>query len=440
MNCDETCTGGRLFKYAERDLAKAATLLYSVKTDLARLDLVLDLQRHLIRCIIRTESRIRRLKRKRKVLAAAAVLRVSRAEAKARQNRISSLRSREQELSQLLFLWRCFGDGIAFVYQSKYSLKHLYYDGRYQPKESAGFMTEHGRLKRGFTTEYRMLLSGIKHDVPVVLSDVTNIIRHGDVCALGGPDPVPLEAKTSKNRNARTDRQAEQLDQLAEFYANDGAQEFRGMPNVQRVELLTDEVNYQAIANDCMATALRSGWCTASPEPGVTYLACTTTLDNAVLARLGFGPSTLCVKLSADLSHLPSYPFTLSLTPTNCLAFMQQRLEVFVFIDLAQVKAAFASRGVHATMLMDGTSALQITKTPENLSLGVFRVSELLFLRIATEFLSVEWFARELSKVLDYKAPPPTAEEAKRLSDLFSRILPTWEGLSDCYLKDDARH
>lgn len=432
MKSDDAVATGPLYKHAERDLQKASVLLSSIKAEPERLDLVLELQRHLVRCIVRTELRIKRLKRKRKAPSVASTTRVSRAEARAKKARMSALRGREQELSHLLFLWRCFGDGIAFVYQSKYNLKHLYYDGQYKIKESAGFMTEHGRLKRGFAREYRILLTGIKHKVPVVLSDVTNIVRYGDVCALGGADPVPIEVKTSNNRNARTDRQDEQRIQLEEFYANDGAHQFRGLQNVRREALTTAEIDYQSIANECVATALETGWCSASPESGITYLAFTT-FDHVRFEQLRVGRSTLCVSLSAQPGHLPSYPFTLSFTPTNCLAFMQQLLAVFVLIDMAQVKAAFARRGVHATMLMDGTSSVQITKTPENLLLGAQRLSEQLFLRIATEFLSIEWFTEEFSKVLDQTAESITAEDVKHLPGLIYKMPPGWEGLVDFY-------
>lgn len=427
-----------LFKFAGRDLQKASILLHTIKADPERLDLVLELQRHLVRCIVRTELRIRRLKCKRKRHSAASMMRASKTEAKARKARINALRGREEELSHLLFLWRCFGDGIAFVYQSKYSLKHLYYDGEYKVKESAGFMTEHGHLKRGFSREYRILLYGIKNNIPVVLSDVTNIVRHGDVCALGGADPLPIEVKTSNNRNARTGRQDEQRRQLAEFYVNDGAPQFRGLQNVRREELTTEELDYQLLANECVATALEKGWCALSPEPGITYVACTT-FDPVKFDQVKAGGAPLFVSLTAQPGHLPSYPFSLSFTPANCLAFMQQRFAAFVLIDMAQVKAAFARRGVYATMLMDGTWSIQITKTPENLMLGVQRISELMFLRIATEFLSIEWFAEEFSKVLDYEARPITEEVANLLPGIIYDIPPSWKDVTDCYLQSAPR-
>lgn len=432
MNFNTLDSGNRMLSYAQLDLIKALLLLHTLKAAPERLELVLELHRHIIRAVVLTELRIQRLRQKRQKVSAAPKMHVSREAAKTRKEMISSLRGREQELTHLLFLWRCFGDGIAFIYQSKYSLKHLYFDSEYKPKESAGFITEKGRLKRGFVREYRILVSGIKHNVPVVLSDITNIVRHGDVCALGGEDPLLIEVKTSGNRNARTGRQDEQRRLLAEFYANDGAPEFRGAKNVRREALTLAEVEYESIANQCIDEALRSGWCTATPEPGITYLACTR-VDDEKFEQLGFGRATFGVILSAQSNHLPSYPFTLSLTPANCLAFMRQRFSLFVFIDLTEVKSAFARRGVHATVLMNGMYALQITKTPENLLLGVYRVSELLFLRIATEFLSVEWFVEENSKVFDGEVEAISAEEAQSLLGLVTEVPADWANVRDCY-------
>jgi hypothetical protein len=88
----------------------------------------------------------------------------------------------------------------AAVSQSKYALRHLYYDADYNMKEGAGFMTG----KAGARREWKLLNMGIRMGVPVVLADVTNIVRHGDLCALAGEDPIPIEVKSIKNRNART--------------------------------------------------------------------------------------------------------------------------------------------------------------------------------------------------------------------------------------------
>jgi hypothetical protein len=58
------------------------------------------------------------------------------------------------------------------------------------------------------------------------------------------------------------------------------------------------------------------------------------------------------------------------------------------------LKTLFLQHGSHATMIMDGVSAIQVCADPEDLMRGVYRISELLFARVALEFQSLAWFAR----------------------------------------------
>jgi hypothetical protein len=130
-------------------LAQATLLLHTIYEDKERLDLVLELQRFLIRRIAAAEGRVRRLKalgaaRKKRL---SAVPRPTKVQAKSIKDDIARGERAVAEQRHLMFVWRCFGDGIAFTYQDKYSLKHLYYDAQYQVKEDAGFLTVNGRLK-----------------------------------------------------------------------------------------------------------------------------------------------------------------------------------------------------------------------------------------------------------------------------------------------------
>jgi len=215
-----------MFERQSNDLVKAALLLHTIKSDKNRLDVVLELQRFLIRRITLAERRINRVSRATANLRRSLARdRLPKEQAKRIKTRIKDCADVVEGLRYQMFIWRCFGDGIAAAYQSKYALKHLYYDQHYNVKEGAGFMTG----KAGFRREWKLLNQGIRMGVPVVLADVTNIIRHGDLCALAGEDPFLIEVKSSKNRNARTTRQIGQLQDLASFYANDGAEAFRGM-------------------------------------------------------------------------------------------------------------------------------------------------------------------------------------------------------------------
>lgn len=69
----------------------------------------------------------------------------------------------------------------------------------------------------------------------------------------------------------------------------------------------------------------------------------------------------------------------------------------------------------------------------------MYRASELLFLRIATEFLSVEWFVDEYSRVFDREVKAISAEEAQSLLGLVTEVPADWENVRDCYAESDPK-
>lgn len=331
-----------------------------------------------------------------------------------------------------MFIWRCFGDGIAFTYQDKYSLKHLYYDAEHQVKEDQGFLTANGCLKPGFRQEYRYFKLGIRMGLPVVMADLTNVVRHGDLCALAGPDPLPLEIKSSANKNARTIRQAENLRAITDFYANDGAAMFKGMQNVERVPLLNPEVRYEDAVNACIAEGLQAGIAITSPEPGLHYIAGKQSERCGEFSHL-FTRSTLLVGHTPEPTWMHCYPFTLSLSTSHLLRFIRGEIFVLVLIDLARLKDLFAEHGIHATVLLDGTFTIQICRDPADLTKGVFRIGDSPFGRIAPEFQSLAWFVSEFSSPL--KQPPRyvTIEELTAMNATPFDIPQTWYNVRNCY-------
>lgn len=428
-------------------LEQAAALLNQIQNDLERLDLVLELQQLLVVCITRCELRITRFQRARQRvprILAGNRYKPRDDQLKARSRAIKKLRdgidSRIEDIRHLSFLWRCFGDGIASAYQSSHNLRHLFYDDQYRIKQSAGALVG----KEGFELEYATLKRGIEMGVPVVLSDLTNIIRHGDICALAGPDPVPLELKSSRLTGSRVKRQAEKLTQITDFYATDMATDFRGMKRVIRSELLFEEVNYRVAINQCMEDARQSGLAIISPEAGLhylTFLSSPNDIAGRVDAMVGsvLTSSTLVNLLTPAPSWLPGYPFTLSLSAVNAVAFMQEQIGIIVMMDLAVIKKEFENYGIHCVWIMDGSTALQICIDPADLMRGTFRISEDLFLRVSTEFLSPAGFAREHARAFD--SIQGLVQEGIPLGDLDASELVSeppsdWINVRDCYEAD----
>lgn len=424
------------FKRENHYLLEAGKLLTSIKEDPDRLDLVLTLHRYLIRKIIICEQRIGRLKKARirmSRLKKSGFL--SKSRSKTLKLLIQNLDRRILYIQDLMYIWRCFGDGIAAIYQSKYALKHLFYDESYHVKQEAGNLSG----KQGFRLEYKVLISALKHNIPAVLSDITNVIRHGDICALGASDPFPIELKSSSNLSKRAKRQIEQISAIHEFFIKDGLESFRGQSNVKRVALINPEINYEQHLNECMDIAMRDNASLVVPEAGLAYLAYRPDMpesDRPAVHRLlekYYLPSTHFIALSPGTSWLPLYPYTLSMTPTNSTAFIQGQIEVAVLINLEVLKGLFTEKGVHAIAVMDGTHSLQIALDPKDLGKGVFRLSEQIYLRIAYEFQSLRWFAEEHSSfihsthIFDDSKPISTLVEGKKYP-------PEWETVTDCYL------
>lgn len=405
----------RFSKETER-LGMAALLLNKIQNNPDDMFAVRSLQSFLLRQIITVEHRIKWLKQAKRRMLSLKRRGSTKNRSDALKRFISRVEARIQDLHHLLFLWKCFGDGIACVYQSSYNLKHLYFDGDYEVKRDPGFMLG----KVGFFREYRLLRKALAMNVPAVLCDLTNIIRHGDVCLMGAADPVPIEVKTSANTNVRTRRQKEQLRLLHEFFRDDGAAIFKGVPNTKRIEVSTPTVSYEQQLNECMSDAQRYGTAVIKPEAGLTYIcgwndAKWTQPVIDLVMRLQTA-TTLVVSLTPTATWLPSKSFTVSLSPANTVLFMQERFSCFVLIDLAVARQLLDERAMEPVILMDGTSAIQIAPRMSKIRgrnecksiaddwedrVCIFRVSELHFLRIATQFESLRWFADNLAGQVD---------------------------------------
>jgi len=412
-----------------RDLAAAASMLHRLRDDPEDMGLLRDLQRFLVRQIAREERTAKRLKMAaRRLKVCLSRDRLPRERARRVKERITAFGGLQDDLRHRAVNWRFFGDGIASIYQSTHALKHLYYDSDYRPKEAAGFLTG----KSGFRREWKLLNCGISMGVPVILSDLTNIVRHGDICALGGNDPVPVEVKSSSNRNSRTARQDEQRQALAEFYANDGAALFRGMANVRRVEIRGSRLSHVDAINDCMRDSLTEGFATVAPEPGLRYVAIS---DPTLLDRIGVHATrtTLARQLTPTENWLPCYPFTLSMSPANQLRFILGDTTVVVLTDLSHIKTLYEQRGVHATAVMDGISAFQICTNPATLDGGVVRISEVLFARVALEFQSLAWFVDETVRLFHVTIEELATVEATGANAPTMVIPAEWFNLRDCY-------
>jgi len=420
----------RLSKADIKKLKYAATFLNVLAEDQDKFDVLLELQQYLAHRIRSRERVILRVRKiEAKLRSSLRKDRLERAESKRVKQTLGRCKLLIEESRHWIFLWKCFGDGAACVYQSPYNLKLLLYDHDYNVKEEAGFLTG----KEGFDLEWDVLEGCLQHGHPAVLSDLTNMIRIGDICVLTAPDPLPIEVKSSKTSGARAARQQELLKDVTSFYKNDGAKKFKGLHNVERVALGKGP-DYRNLMNDCLRQGRIDGFAVTSPEPGLHYVVLTNIKEAGKLEQL-VRPWVVPYILTADPGWIPCLPFTLTLDQDNLIPFIAGEMTVFVMIDMEHVKSLFAQHGSHATMMMDGLSAIQLCVDPGDLMRGVFRISELHFSRVALEFQSLAWFAKENAinnRDLDRTM---TLEEFQALpKDSYCLEIPeTWSHVRDFY-------
>lgn len=412
-------------------------MLRRLEEDKSNYDLLLALQRQLVRLICRTERRIVRLKQLRAALNASKRRgRHAKAEAAAIKARATQTSASIETAKHMLFIWRCFGDGIAFLYIDKYALKHVLYDSTdYSVKQQAGALSG----KVGFRAEWRQLRTALQRQGPAMICDISNTLRHGDVCILVGPDPLPIEVKSSKNRNARVDRQFDGLKQLHSFLAADEATNFRGLKYVKRMEAPVSSVSHGAVMNDCIRLAQQVGVGQDSPEDGLTYFCIRDPecMDQLVFNSGGRTMLTILNEPKTEGNWMPYYPFTLSIRSAESLyEFISGEITLAVQLDTSVLLRKFSDQGLNAQFVEDRNYLVMVQKlNADQESSPKSVISRALFARIFFEFESLSWLPQQEAWVIEQLEAEGRIHDQKfasgelSLHDLMTAPVPTFRPL-----------
>lgn len=368
--------------YRKKSFAMAHSLLHELRANLKDLEKLRILQRLLVREILRTEAKNRIVRARLKAVQANT--------GGAKRKQAASLKNSLKKIRRAAYIWRSFGDAIAFSYMDKFALKQCFYSQSMTPKQSAGFLSD----KSGFNLEIRILEAAIDAGIPALLTDITNTIRYGDVCLMGGNDPVLFEIKSSSRTDRRGIRQRKELAALHEFYTTDRAEQWRGSVPVLRVAFEGDEISYADKMESTIATAFRDGHCVTQPEPGLYYVALAdgAPVISDVLDSLHLVAPWLFTlnELKNELAWQPYYPFTLSFSDRDHLwAFIRGDVFVIVVFDIDRLRGIVEE--------FDACSQFDFTNREYPLLIdlggeqGWFKVSTHILSRIGLEFVSPQW-------------------------------------------------
>ncbi|MDR4308259.1 hypothetical protein IHQ68_16700 [Chelatococcus sambhunathii] len=383
--------------YRRASFRKAYDLLGSLRRNRSDLECLLELQKLLIREIMRAESKIPDLRQLLKANPGDAIV----------ERRLEGYR-------HVAYIWRCFGDAIAFLYMDRYALKHVYYNtDKVTPKQSAGFLG-----KGGMEREIELVELANSKGVPAMLTDLTNTIRHGDVCLMGGPDPYLLEVKTSGDLNPRGKRQKRSIEMLQSFYETDVSCGLRGAPYVRRVELNNPELSYASEMAACIDAAIEAGHGVRSPEAGLLYIALTRpSAVSDALSKVDMSGKTVFLlnKLKSQRFWAPYYPFTLSLEDFEHLwAFSKGTVILMVAVDYSAMVDTLKDAGHQATLAPDSADfpIRFVLKSGELGAIGMHLLN-----RIGLEFLSPSTMAlssAEIDRAAVFSSEQPENGEVVR--------------------------
>lgn len=238
-------------------------LLRGIESEPSNVQEVLKLNKMILREVLRAEQNIRRHRETRQQLRSELKIgRKSREQTDVLRKRIARVERYIEGYFDQIYIWKCFGDGLAFAYLDRFSVKHAFFD-----VESIRVKPEAGMLsgKPGLRSEIDCLLMATQHKIPAVLCDITNVIRYGDVCLLDGPDPYPIEVKSNGRLNQRGKRQVAALQKLTEFLETDCALNFRGAREVRRSSVHIPERTHIDVLNRCIAEAQQNGHAAKCP-------------------------------------------------------------------------------------------------------------------------------------------------------------------------------
>lgn len=292
---------------------------------------LLGMQRYIFSLIVHSEEKVQasrsnwqRLKGEIKSGSTKEKSRIQKAELKDIESVISAYK-------YLMYIWRCFGDGIAFKFISKWNLKRLFFEAdSYRVKQGPGNIGG----KDGMQGEWELLEHALDHKVPALLCDITNSIRHGDVCLLGARDPYVFEVKSSKNLSLRAKRQKRNIDIIHDYLKKDEG-EVGGYDDLRRIEVEIDGIENINSINEVVSSVAKGVNIKVSPEEGLYYIGVVDGKD--IQGLFDAVPDSVMFDVNAEKTNMTWgnwYPFVLSIKdPDSLFDFIVGKWCLFVVID-----------------------------------------------------------------------------------------------------------
>ncbi len=293
---------------------------------------------------------------------------------------------------------RTIGDSIAFTYGNKWDLKNFGF------KEDPGFISG----KKGARLERKILRGGFARGITVILNDLTNTLRHGDITTFyplfpeGNAPFFLVEAKSGKGGNKeRMDRQMEASQAILSYISTDQKME-NGVFHT-RIEAGRASTHHRQAAAKLIHSLPDRGFVCKEIEPGLVYLVldCKIAPDavgNAMSSALK--PDWLPFGISLnDLKqqNLAYYPWPLTFIDSEQLfRFYNGEFLMMIFVDLHTVNDIISKKGMSIAFTDNVSYPWQVHQTTRTSDFEGSFVGVHILGRLASEFLSLEWLLENI--------------------------------------------
>ena len=371
--------------------------------------LALEIQEELLVRIGRAERRIRKARAANVQVKRSLSQRGNTRDASARlkalhQRRLDYISAQKTLITTL----RSIGDAVAFIYGDRHELKQLVRD------EDAGFITG----KRGTRLERGILRAAFKWGATVVMNDLTNNLRYGDITAFrpdlwpDGDSPIMLiEAKSGRGGNRqRAERQLQATKEIMEYIRTNQRETEEG--RYLRVEAKERSQHHFEAVTRLIKDLPEKGWSAAEIEPGLHYVVVSCAApEDAIPQAFGFLKNSARQWIIINANDHKNvargyYPFPLCIRDADSLfQFYSGEFVINVLVDLSHVNQSVAAENIKSNRW------LAVGKwCPESpMKIGASGMSRPALSDILRgEFLSLRWF-------IDHILLGPMADTMNRL-------------------------
>lgn len=350
----------------------------------------LHVQETLIQKISYIERRIREkkqaIKNLKRQLGGHDVTRLSKNQARDAKDKINKFHQQIDDYKELAMIYRDIGDALAFSFIDKWDIKPL------AIKETAGSLTG----KKGSRLERRIFRNAFAHGHIVLLNDITNCLRYGDITVPRDGNFMILEAKSGTRRTNRDIRQSLETQNVMKYLKTDSTEKlYREEGYYRRVGVGEKEVHHREKIDRLVLTADENGISVIEPESGLLYIASTNFNPDVATEFLKkcIGQPIASILSQNSRSHI-FFPVLLTIkNPESIYKFYDGQISIVTIVDSGVIESKLRTHNLNLNFIENDDD--WVAEIVENNN-QVMKIGWSLWFRIHAEFISLDWFVNEI--------------------------------------------